>query len=284
MEDKRFQVLTAPKVAGVSIQDITGELEAQYPAYKVEVHEANNEFVAKLVRKAAPPKGKVPPFLDEEDDDAEAPADIAPKDDEDAPDADDSSEDDADDKPKPSKKDDADKDDADGDGEGGGDLAKALKALDTLKTVLPHLEKQLKTLGGGDMPEGLGAGPLGPDDMPGGPGGPGAPVGPSQSDLDAVGPTPGHPTPGNAAPVVPGLGGKGPHPPHPQVGVPTFGHVKQNKFVYRPAFNEDGTQVSMEEATREIAAHPRYAKYDVKEVRFDDDGQQYVAHLKLRQE
>lgn len=276
--NEKYQVLTAPKVAGVSVQSVTDELAAQYPIYKVEVHETDSEFVAKLTRKqAAPPKGKVPPFLDEEDGgDSEAPADIVPKDDDDsdgdAPKDDDG---DSDDKPKSDKK-----DDKDGEGEGD-DLTKAIHALDTLKSVLPKLEQQLKTLNGGDLPEGLGDGPLGPG---GGPGGPpaGPDGGPSQAMLDAVGPTPGKPTPGNAAPKIPGFAGGGPKPPRPNVGVPTFSHVKQNKFVYRPAFNDDGSKISMEEATREITQHPRYASYDVQEVRFDQDGQQYVAHLKLR--
>lgn len=294
MSNEKYQVLTAPITDGVTLEDATEALTASYPAYKVEVYEQDNEFVAKLARKVAAP-GKVPPFLDEDEDAAPDDSDgakppkekAAPKDDGDdldgAPDEDaappDDDDADADKEPKGDKED-------KGDEGGKGDLGKALKALDTLKAVLPKLETQLKSLNGGEMPEGLGDGPLGPEGGPEGhpaPPGAGLPPGPSQSALDSIGPTPGKPAPGNAAPMVPGMGGHGPVPPRPGQ-LPTFSHIKQNKFVYRPTVNEDGTKISMADAAAEIAAHPRYASYDVHEVKLDESGDQYVAHLKLRTE
>lgn len=290
MANEKYQVLTAPKTDGVSLKEAQEALATAYPAYSVEVFDTGNEYTAKLARKktAAPP-----PFLDEDDDakDDAPPADDGGEDKAPKPPKDDAPDDGGDDLDgAPPADDGGDKKDK-GEGEGkGDDLSKALKALKELDHVLPKLKQQLETLNGGALPEGLGDGPLGPDGAPGGPGGlPGGPEGlggppggPSQSDLDAVGPTPGKPTPGNAAPVIPGMGGAGPHPPHPGVGVPTFSNTKRNKFLYRPALNDDGTKISMAEAAKEISEHPRYAAYEVQDLKLDDNGVQYVAHLKLK--
>lgn len=287
MANEKYQVLTAPKTDGVSLEEARVALAAEYPAYKVEVFDSGDEFVAKLARKTAAPGGKVPPFLDEEEDAPkdEAPEDDAPEDEAEAPEGspEDEAEDKAEGEPEDSKE---DKDDEgkDKDDKEGGDLGKALKALDTLKSVLPKLETQLKELNGGELPGGLGEGPLGPEGLEGAPPhgappGAGVPPGPSPHDLEAIGPTPGKPGPGG--PVLPGLGG--PRPPRPGVGVPTFGNVKRNKFVYRPAVDDNGEKISMAEAASEIAAHPRYASYDVQEVKLDETGSQYIAHLKLKE-
>lgn len=279
MSKEKFQVLYAPKTAGVSTDEAQEALALEYPDYKVSVTEVKNQLVAKLVKKA---EGGVPPFVDEKD---EKPADDEggeekPKA-EKKPDLDGGPGDDSDD-------DDSDDDKGDDDGgdsdSGGDDLSKALKALDALKSVLPKLEKQLHGLGG-DVPGGLEGpgGPVPPAGLGGPPGGP-----------EHVGPTPGAPPAAAGGPPKPGFGGPAgpgavpppPHggpggPPKPLVGVPTF---SSNKFVYRPVANADGSLVSLAQAAEEISQHPKYAAYDVKDVKFDDESKQIVAHLKLRRE
>lgn len=284
----KYQVFAADKPEGTTVDEAREDLALRFPDYKVEVFERGQQYIAKLEKLAADdeedgPKKDIPPFLEEKDD------------------ADDGDEDESNEPPKgPTNKkkdkaeedelpedgppgagddsdDDGDEDDGDSDDKGGGDVGKALKALETLKSVLPHLEKQLKGLSGDDLglPEGPPEGPI-----PGGPGGPVPPPGLPAGPPHTIGPTPGAP-PG-AAGIPPA-----PHPglnvrKGPPVGVPTFG-AKKDRFVFRPASNPDGSKVSFAEATEEVQQHPKYAAYDVHEMKYDDRSGQWVAHLKLRE-
>lgn len=292
----KYQVLTADKTEDVTLEAAQAALAEEYPEYKVEVHDDGQQFIAKLTSKVAaddeeedeaeeagPPKGKKPPFLEEKDDEGD--------------------EDDEGEEPKKPKGDDEDADgddDGDEDGPKGDDLgfqdedagvsdvAKALKALKTLDHVLPKLKDQLKSLNGGDDlggPEGPGGpdGPGGEIPPPPGPGGLGGPP-------KGVGPTPGAP-PGAALPPPPGGPGKGIPAPNvnhgldmrkgPSVGPSTFSSV-QDKILNRPVANEDGTRSTLFDAASQIAENPRYASYYVHEVKYDDENDQWVAHLKSR--
>lgn len=281
----KYQVLTADKPEDVTLEAAQAALAEEYPDYKVEVHDDGQQFIAKLTKVAAddeeeegedgpPASGKKPPFLEEKDD----------KDEGDEPESkggDDDGDDDGDSDDEGPKGDDLGFQDEDA---GTSDVAKALKALKTLDSVLPKLKDQLKSLNGGDD---LG-GPDGGDVPPppgGGPGGPGGPPVPPKG----VGPTPGSP-PGAALPPPPGPG-KGIPAPNvnhgldmrkgPPVGPSTFGSV-QDKILNRPVANADGTRTTLTEAASQIAENPRYASYYVHEVKYDEENDQWVAHLKSR--
>lgn len=273
---EKFQVFTSEKPSGVSLEDAQADMEARFPAYEVEVHEVeaktNEEgeevvpatFVAKLTRKHSAPK--VPPFLEEKDDE-EAPTDKS-----DSADSDDDAPDDEGDIDEKDTEEKAPKKDK---GEGKGDpVSQAIDALNTLKSVLPKLEPQLKELAGDvDIPT--------------------EPMKPPGGGPDVVGPTPGNGGPGLPEGLPGGPGGPGGGPPMggpakgrgldmrrgPSVGVPTF-----SKTLHRPAKNDDGKRVSMVEAASEIAAHPKYAHYEVVDLRLDPKNDVYVAELKLREE
>lgn len=282
MNDFDYEILAAEKPEGVTLEQATASLVELYPDHHVLVKDEGDEFVATLARKS-----KVSRTVVAADDDALDLLDDAPP----APGKDDDSDDDAPDFPKKKEEGDDDKkedsedkkdDDEGGDDEGGehDPVAQVLDALKTLEKSLPKIKDQLSGLGDvvdAPIPDEA----LGP--MPGPPGaGPGGPpkAGP-------VGPTPGAP-PGAAG--VPPAGGppRGPKLPGgpgarkaPPVGVPTFSKRK-NKVVFRPVSNDDGSKTSLAEATAEISSHPKFAAYDVVEIK--QEGDEYKAHLKLREE
>ena len=270
MAEKNFQVLSAAKMNGVTAEEAQAALEVKYPNYNVEVYEKGDEFVAKLTkrlsnrtRQVLADDEDVPPFKDKDDDG-------------------DGDDDDKEEKKAP--KEDSDKDDGDiapkepgaphppSDGkeeDGGSDLSKALHAVETLTSVLPKLKDQLKALcpvedhNPLEEAEHVGPTPHPPGVAPGGP-----PVPPRGG------------PPGGRPPMSPGP--RRPGPGAPMVGVPTFTNVKKERFVYRPIANEDGSEVTLAEATNEIQEHPKYTDYDLFEIK--RDGNQIVAHLKLREE
>lgn len=295
-----YEILTAEKPKGVTLEQAREAIVSQYPDHHVIVEDAGDEFVATLARKS-----KVSRTVVAADDDALGLLDSAPpapgkkkdeEDSEEAPEPEDEKElkdelkdDDSDDKPKDEKKDDGDEK---GD-EGEDDLGKAKDVLKALEKVLPKLKELLGVSDGDDLglgddeihtplkPDAEGLGPLGPGGPPHG-----APPGP-------IGPTPGAP-PEDALGGPPGGLGGPPRPPRrppvptgrppargPGVGVPAFSK-RRNKVVFRPLANEDGSEVTIDQATAEILDHPKYAGYEVVNVKKDEN--HYVAHLKLREE
>lgn len=286
MSNFDYEILAAEKPDGVTLEQAKASITELYPDHHVVVEDNGAEFVATLARKS-----KVSRTVVAADDDALDLLDDAPPapdkggDDDDAPDFPKKKEDSGDDE---DKKDDSEdkKDGGDEDGDGDKDpVAAVLEALKTLEKSLPKIKDQLSGLGDivdapipdealGPMPHGPGG--LGGPGGPGGPGGLGGPKGPG-----AVGPTPGAP-PG-AAGVPPAA--RPPRGPDmrkkPPVGVPTFSKRK-NKVVFRPVANDDGSQVTLAEAIAEITSHPKYAAYDVAEIKVVEN--EYKAHLKLREE
>lgn len=254
MSNFDYEILEADKPDNVTLEQAQQSIAAEYPDHHVIVEDHGDTFVATLARKS-----KVSRTVVAADDDALDLLDDAPPvpgkkdEDEEAPKKDEGEE-----KPKEEKKDDDEK--------GGGDpVSQVLEALNTLEKHLPKIKEQL---GGGDVvdvpipDEALG--PMPPVDGP--PGGP-------------VGPTPGAPPAAAGRPPVPKS--KPDMRKKPSVGVPTFSKRK-NKVVFRPVANEDGTEVSLAEATAEITSHPKYAGYDVMEVK--REGDEYKAHLRFREE
>lgn len=268
-----FEVLTVEKGSGATLEEARAALSDLYPDHHVIVEETEDEFIATLAAKSR--IGRQVVAADEDALDLLDSAPPAPKDessdDEDGDDDDDDEKEEKEDKPS-EEKEDGDK----GDKEPKDDVAKVLEALETLQSLLPKLKEQL---GGGpakvvDAPksdEGLGPLDVGP--VPGAlPESAGVP--PKEDDL--LGDLP--PTP--RAPRPPRGQDKRKKPP---VGVPTFSKAR-NKTIYRPVANEDGTELSIEEAIAEISRHPRYQDYEIVNVRKDDTGMQFAAHLKLREE
>jgi hypothetical protein len=289
-----YEVITADKIPGVTKEAATAALENRYPDHLVLVEELGNEFVATLARKSRVGKttvaaGDEPFDLLEDETDKEEPKEPKEKG---------LSEEDGPKTPKEPKEPKAPKGLEDslkdeGEDEGDGDaVSQILDALKALEKFLPKVKEQLSGLGGGedllDTPElgdlkgpgGLGGppGPGGPGKLPGGPGPATGPEGLGPLD-EEVGPVPGGKVP--RPPRRPGVPSGKPRPDAKPVGVPTFGNVKKNKVVIRPRENEDGTLVSLAQATQEIETHPKYAGYEI--VNIKPDGDTFKAHLRYRQ-
>jgi hypothetical protein len=285
MTNYDYEILTAEKPEGVTLDQAAEAIAAQYPDHHVVVDDTGDEFVATLARKSKVSRTVVAADDDAADllDDAPPPA-FKKKVEEEGDEPDDAPEDDK--EPKDEKDD--KKKDSDDSEDSNDPMAEAKKIVDVLKKVLPQLEKligpgvdELGDLGDevhtplhGD--EGLG--PLPPH---GGPGGPVGPV-PGGSPADALGTEgpaglggPKPPLPPRRPPVPSG------NAPRPGVGVPTFSK-RRHKVVFRPVANDDGSELTMDQASAEIQQHPKYAAYDVVNIKKDDT--HYVAHLKLRED
>lgn len=280
-----YEVITAEKLEGVTKEAAQAALESRYPEHLVIVEDHGKEFVATLAR-----KNKVGKTVVAADDDALDLLDDEPVGEE-IPGPKDEGKDDEPKTPKEPKEpkepkglEDSLKDDKDGEGEGDDNpVSQILDALKSLEKWLPKVKEQLGGLDTLDTPE---LGPEGLDGPPGLPHGGPKPPGAGPEGLgplgDDVGPTPGKPPSVPRKPPVPSGGA----PLPPGAGVPkgapsVFGNVKKNKVVVRQKENVDGSIVTLAQATEEIENHPKYAGYEI--VNIKPDGDTYKAHLRYRE-